>query len=187
MTPSVIVGIQARCSSRRLPGKVLMELGGVPMIKRVWDACAGKWDRVVLTSRHPSDDPLCEYLTKEKMRFQRGMLMDVLSRYACLAFSERPSCLVRVCGDAPFIEAAWIRAAVDAHCPVFIPGALHAADWETWCKCDYEAGPEDWEHAGYHWFKERAKVIDIVPPSYRTVNTQRDLDWAREKVASATR
>jgi len=37
---STAILIPARYSSTRLPGKPLVELGGVPMIRRVYDACA---------------------------------------------------------------------------------------------------------------------------------------------------
>src|SRR5688572_3667966 len=68
----VIVGIQARMGSTRLPGKVMADLRGKPMIRRVWNACAGPWRRMVLTTNKEEDDALCAYLKDQGMDYRRG-------------------------------------------------------------------------------------------------------------------
>lgn len=186
ISPDVIVGIQARMSSSRLPGKVMMDIGGKPMIHRVYDACVGLWHRVVLTTRRQSDDVLCEYLRGIEVDYRRGSLVDVLSRYSELARIERPGCLVRVCGDAPFLDAAWInRAAVYVlfkKQPIYIPGALHAGTSENWREAGESMNPHDIEHAGDAWFAEHGLRLDLVPDDYFTVNTLEELERARLRV-----
>lgn len=179
----VIVGIQARTGSTRLPGKVLADLGGKPMIHRVWDACLGPWRRIVLTTMKAEDDVLCAYLKAHGMEYRRGSEPDVLSRYAEVAQFFKPHCLVRVCGDAPFLQASWIEAAAKANKAVFVPQALHAGSWIVWDEANRYSGPFDWEHAGYHWFEEHAERMDLVPENYLMVNTPEDLEEARRRLA----
>lgn len=177
----VIVGIQARMSSTRLPGKVLADICGVPMIRRVWDSCEGPWKRMVLTTIKQEDDELVEFLLSHSMDYRRGSEPDVLSRYAQLAAAEKPHCLVRVCGDAPLMRSEWIKAAVDLNAMVFVPQILHAGSWIAWDEANRYSLPTDWEHAGYHWFEGHSQRLDLVPPDYMTVNTQEDLDEVRRR------
>lgn len=181
---TVLVGIQARMSSTRLPGKVLLDICGKPMLHRVWDACVGPWERCILTSVKEEDDAIESYCWGNKMRCQRGSLNDVLSRYVILSES-RPSCLVRVCADAPFLQASWIADAiaccVRTHSPVFVPGALHAGHWTHWRQAEEWCEPSDIEHAGHNWFEKSGVRLERVPPNYITVNTQEDLEEARRR------
>ncbi len=65
MSPKVVAFVQARMSSRRLPGKVLAPIAGVPMLARVLTRAsrahtlAEIW---VLTSEDKSDDQVVELL-----------------------------------------------------------------------------------------------------------------------------
>jgi GTP:adenosylcobinamide-phosphate guanylyltransferase len=185
MSNRVIVAIQARMNSSRLPGKVMADIGGKPMIRRVWEACDGPWERKILTTLKRSDDVLCNYLDSQNMSYRRGSEEDVLSRYAEVAIMQKPTCLVRICGDAPFMRAEWIKAAVEADEAVFVPNALHAAAWHVWGMCHRYAAPTDWEHAGSAWFEQNAMRMELVPDGYRMVNTQEDLDYAREQFGKA--
>ena len=180
----VIVGIQARMSSSRLPGKVLMDLGGAPMISRVWDACSSQFERVVLTSHDTTDDYLAAWLAGMLYGYRRGSLRDVLYRYVALAHERSPSVLVRVCGDAPFMEKRWIWKAVE-ECekteePVFVPGALHCGSMEDWLRCSDETDAEDREHAGAAWFEIYGRTLNLVPQGYFSVNTKEDMEKAKK-------
>lgn len=101
-----VAGIQARTSSTRLPGKVLADLGGKPLIQRVYERtrAAELLDEVfVLTSSDPSDDALAAVLAERDIPFRRGSLGDVRSRYLELAEVSGAQYLVRVTGDCPFV------------------------------------------------------------------------------------
>jgi hypothetical protein len=93
MTAKVICAIQARMNSKRLPGKVMADICGQPMIRRVWDACDGPWERKILTTLKRSDYPLCYYLDSQGMSYRRGSEDDVLSRYAELAMMKKVAVL----------------------------------------------------------------------------------------------
>lgn len=186
-----VVAIQCRMSSKRLPGKVMADLCGEPMIRRIWDSLeADAWNRVILTSTHPSDDPLAQYAIEVGMIVKAGPLEDVLGRYIEFLRRAKPPILVRVCGDAPFLRKSWIHTAIDhvqkEQEPVFVPGALHAGAFEDWLECvkDTPNWHPDREHAGHDWFQLNGKTIDLVPDGYMTVNTQEELDEARRRWAA---
>jgi spore coat polysaccharide biosynthesis protein SpsF len=107
MKEQVVAIIQARMSSTRLPGKVLLDLGGRPvldrMIERVKQAKAVS-ETVVATTTDPSDDPivtLCEQLGTPVFR---GSLPDVLDRYYQCARQFKAEIVVRLTGDCPLID-----------------------------------------------------------------------------------
>jgi len=98
--------LQARMSSTRLPGKVLREINGMPMIH--WQLSRISKARtvskvVVATSTDVSDDPLVEFLSSEKLSFVRGPLNNVKKRFD-LALTEFPSqSFIRLTGDCPLV------------------------------------------------------------------------------------
>lgn len=108
--------LQARCSSRRLPRKVLSDLGGRPMIlrqlERVTRARAAA-DLVVATSVEPSDDELAAEVESAGYRVHRGSLEDVLGRFVeVLGDAEH---IVRLTGDCPLADPDVIDLVVATH------------------------------------------------------------------------
>jgi len=80
--------VQARLSSTRLPGKVLMTLGGRSVLERVVGCARRYCDEVlVATSTDPSDDAVSRECERLDARCVRGSLSDVFSRFA-LALSQ---------------------------------------------------------------------------------------------------
>ncbi len=110
--------IQARMSSRRLPGKVLMPLFGVPMLLLMVDRVmeARKIDKVVVaTSIDSSDDPIWDLCNEKGIPCYRGDLFDVLGRFYTLAQVIRPEHIVRLTGDCPMIDSEVIDKTVLHH------------------------------------------------------------------------
>jgi spore coat polysaccharide biosynthesis protein SpsF (cytidylyltransferase family) len=109
--------IQARTSSSRFPGKVLADLGGMPMIvfmvQRVRRARTVD-QVVVVTSTDASDDPLARTLAEHGVPCFRGDLNDVLLRYAAAAESVDAQEILRLTGDCPLIDADIIDTVVQA-------------------------------------------------------------------------
>ena len=71
--------LQARMSSTRLPGKVLMPLAGAPMLARQIERvrrASSIGTLVVATSDHPSDDPLVLLCRSLEVACYRGPLHD---------------------------------------------------------------------------------------------------------------
>jgi spore coat polysaccharide biosynthesis protein SpsF len=105
--PSTIAIIQARMSSSRLPGKVLREIAGQPML--VWcverTRLAHTLDNVVVaTTTDPSDDPLAALCAERGYPCYRGSLYDVLDRYYQAARAFQADFIVRITSDCPLID-----------------------------------------------------------------------------------
>ena len=111
MTPTkninIVAIIQGRMSSSRLPGKVLLDLGGKPMLQRVVDRVALSRlvsQIVVATSSDPSDDPIERHCLENNIACHRGSLHDVLDRFETAAERYNADLIVRVTADCPFID-----------------------------------------------------------------------------------
>src|SRR5882757_7748603 len=86
--------IQARISSSRLPGKVLKDLCGKPMLLRQIERvrqCRMADQIVVATSDEASDDPVAEFCAASHIACFRGSLGNVLSRYHAAALAFGPT------------------------------------------------------------------------------------------------
>jgi spore coat polysaccharide biosynthesis protein SpsF len=106
-------------SSTRLPGKVMADLVGAPMIGRQIERLrrARRIDRVVLaTSVDASDDPLAAHVAGLGVGVHRGSLDDVLGRYvgALQAFGPADH-VVRLTGDCPLADPEVIDATLALH------------------------------------------------------------------------
>lgn len=105
MTVAVIV--QARLGSSRLPGKVLMDLGGRSVLAHVLRRCAlipGVDVVVCATSVLAADDPVAAEAERVGARVYRGSESDVLDRYAGAARMVDASVVLRVTSDCPLID-----------------------------------------------------------------------------------
>jgi spore coat polysaccharide biosynthesis protein SpsF len=115
----MILGIlQARASSRRLPGKVLKPLLGRPMLERQIERLgrARRLDRLtVATSTDTSDDAIAELCARIGIDCFRGSLGDVLDRFYRAALAAKPDMVVRLTGDCPLTDPAVIDALIDLH------------------------------------------------------------------------
>lgn len=94
-------------SSSRLPGKILADIGGQPMLSRVYirTTRAKTLSHVIFaTTTDPSDDPVAEYCDFSGVPFIRGSLYDVLDRYYQAAKHSRADMIVRITADCPVID-----------------------------------------------------------------------------------
>lgn len=117
MKPRVVAIIQGRMSSSRLPGKILADIAGQPMLQRVFirTSRAQTLDDVLFaTTTDASDDPVAEYCEFSGIPFTRGSLFDVLDRYHQAASQAKADVIVRVTADCPVIDPALIDDAVNA-------------------------------------------------------------------------
>ncbi len=100
--------IQARFSSSRLPGKVLLDLNGKTVLARVIERVArAKFINqiIVATSTDSADDKVAEEAQQQGAIVVRGSLEDVLNRFTLAAAStHKNNHLVRVTADCPLID-----------------------------------------------------------------------------------
>lgn len=102
------VFVQVRYSSSRLPGKVLMKIGEMTLIERLYDRLSFFLDLpiVFLTSVHVSDNIIEKHCTEKGIPVFRGDLHNVLNRYVCAGEQLGHEAFFRVTGDNPFVDAA---------------------------------------------------------------------------------
>ena len=114
----ILAIIQARCSSTRLPGKVLKPVLDQPMIIRQLERVtrAERIDRIVVaTSTDPSDDVLADLLTTAGYDVRRGSLNDVAGRFADVVAEFEPDSFVRLTADCPLADHEVIDDVIAGH------------------------------------------------------------------------
>ena len=109
--------LQARLSSRRLPGKVLKRLGHErTLLEQILARLPSSRSKlVVATSELPSDDAIEEACQALKASCFRGPLEDVLGRFTSwLDAHPHITRLVRLTADNPLVDEALIARALEA-------------------------------------------------------------------------
>jgi spore coat polysaccharide biosynthesis protein SpsF len=104
---NVVAIIQARMGSTRLPGKVLMDLGGKTVLARVVDRLRRATrvkEIVVATTDSAADEAIVQECHQLEVLTFRGSELDVLDRYheAARVFAARA--VVRITSDCPVID-----------------------------------------------------------------------------------
>jgi spore coat polysaccharide biosynthesis protein SpsF len=107
------VVIQARTGSTRLPGKVLEDLGGHPVLEWVVRAAqaATQIDTVIVaTSTLAGDDVVADLADSLGVPVVRGSENDVLSRYVGALDAYPADAIVRLTADCPLLDPSLIDA-----------------------------------------------------------------------------
>lgn len=113
----VVLIIQARLGSTRLPGKVLLPIAGRPMLSYQVERLrrCRRIDRIVVaTTTAPIDDAIVLFCDTEGLACTRGSEQDVLSRYAEAADAHDADVVVRVTSDCPLLDPSLVDAAIEA-------------------------------------------------------------------------
>lgn len=109
--PRVAAIVQARMASTRLPGKVLADLQGQPVLGWVLRRAqrAKLVNQVVVaTTINPEDDAVVEFCRAQEFAYYRGSTYDVLDRYYQAARAYEADVVVRITGDCPLIDPAML-------------------------------------------------------------------------------
>jgi spore coat polysaccharide biosynthesis protein SpsF len=99
--------IQARMGSTRLPGKVLKEVMGKPLLDFLVERLAQSQEIdeiVILTSHQKQDEQIVSFCKERNLRYFRGSEDDVLDRYYHAALKNHPEGIVRITSDCPLID-----------------------------------------------------------------------------------
>ena len=102
-----VIIVQARMTAIRLPGKVLMDVAGQPMLAqqlRRLKLCTLVDDIVVATTTNVADNPVAVLAHREQVGCFRGSEQDVLARYLGAAREARADIVIRVTADCPLID-----------------------------------------------------------------------------------
>lgn len=148
--PKILIGIQARSTSSRLPGKSMMEIKGRKIIDYVLEACResanylttdGRLNvEINLAALVPSGDPLADYIKKTAPDYYvvQGPEHDVLKRYEYAVERYPADRIVRITGDCPFLKPAIISKAI--RCAV-----LQNIDYVFNCDADGRTHLDGWD------------------------------------------
>lgn len=114
--PKVVAVIQARMTSTRLPGKVLLPLAGKPVLWHVIHRlrkCRNVDEIAIATTENAADDRLVSFAAEMGVAIVRGSEEDVLSRFLLAARELDADVVVRVCSDSPLIDPEVLDQLID--------------------------------------------------------------------------
>lgn len=196
----VVASIEARMGSSRLPGKVLMDVGGVPAIGRLVRRLrrARKLDGIVLaTTVSPSDDALHAWAENEGVAVYRGSEEDVLLRVVEAQRSQSSDVVVEITGDCTLLDPEVIDLGIetffendcDVACNVRKPSYPMGADVQVFSLAALEdversvSDPAVREHVSLHFYEhpERYRVIHMFAPErWRDPTMRLQLDYEED-------
>ena len=104
----VVAIVQARTNSSRLPGKVLMDFGGAPMLTQIINQARDASlisQLIVATTENQTDDLIVDICQQNKVLVYRGSENDVLGRMTEAAKLANAEIVIRLTADNPFVNA----------------------------------------------------------------------------------
>lgn len=110
-----VIIVQARTASTRLPGKVLLPLGGRAMLAQQLCRlrhCREVDEICVATTTQAADDAIEHIARQEGSQCFRGSETDVLERYLVAARQTRADVVIRLTADCPLCDPPTIDAVV---------------------------------------------------------------------------
>ena len=114
----IVATIEARMTSSRLPGKVLLEAAGEPMLAhlvRRLRAVPSLNGIVLATTINPTDDVLEAFARKAGIGCHRGSEEDVMVRVIGAARSADADVIVEITGDCPIIDPEVVELVVRSY------------------------------------------------------------------------
>jgi spore coat polysaccharide biosynthesis protein SpsF len=108
--------IEARMTSSRLPGKVLLEAAGKPLLEHMVERLRrveALDEIVVATTAEASSDPIAELAERLGIGCHRGSEEDVLGRVLGAAQAYEADLIVETTGDCPLIDPGVVGLVID--------------------------------------------------------------------------
>ena len=184
--------VQARMGSKRLPGKVMLEVAGKPLIGHLVDRLkqCKEIDQIIVAG--PECDKgsiLHSYLNEQKITAFFGeeendlcaRFLTVLRYYPCDAF-------VRICGDSPLIDPYVVDGVVKEmrEFASFVSNvglktiprgqSVEGCYSEAYKDLCEKCSPEDREHAGFPWAYRQIALHDSL------VDTSEDFERVKRMI-----
>lgn len=195
----VVASIEARMGSSRLPGKVLMDIGGKPAIERLVHrlrGCAELDDIVVATTTSPKDDAIVAWAEAMGVAVHRGSEDDVLQRVVDAHAKMDSELVVEITGDCPMIDpgvvdlavATWRNNDCDVVSNAHKPGFPQGTDVQVF-RADALAhvaatihDPAVREHVSLHFYEapEYRIIYLMAPPRYTMPEVRMQLDYPED-------
>ena len=142
MSGRVAIVAQARMLSTRLPGKVLADVAGRPLVGRLIDRMRRSREAdlfVVATSTLGADEPLARFCEGEGVRVFRGDPENVLERYVLAAREVGAAGIVRVTADNPLTDPEAVDALARAgrETGADLVDGIHRRAWVHGAGCEF--------------------------------------------------
>lgn len=194
--------IEARMTSARLPGKVLMDAAGKPMLAHMIERLrrvARLDDIIVATTTNDTDDPVVALAEQLGVGCFRGSEEDVLGRVLGAARANDVDLIVETTGDCPLIDPAIVTDVIDfylaanvdyvsnALAPRTFPVGMDTQIFATDILADVDRrtnAPGDREHVSLYIYNnpDRYRVAAVTAPAHHhapdlrlTLDTPEDL------------
>ena len=207
MIQSVGLIVQARMGSTRLPGKILMPVGGRLLLEHIITRMALLCEQaklVIATSTLPENDAVERFCRDRGVACFRGEEDNVLKRYVDCANHYGFLHVVRLTGDNPFPDAVEVQRLIKLHCqeqadfttsfeelPIGVGCEMFTIQSLRW-SLEKSLAPHHFEHVDEYLLENLAQIkhvqLHAVPakhaPGVRlTIDTPEDLACARSIVA----
>ena len=104
-------------SSSRLPGKIMADIEGYPMLFHIVERTrriSGLDDLVIATTTQKSDDLVEQWAQTNGVNVFRGSEDDVLKRYYDAALENGGVIIVRICADSPLFDPGLVGKMIDS-------------------------------------------------------------------------
>ena len=115
---NVIMIVQARMGSTRLPGKSMMDLAGAPLITRLLERAkrCNEINKIVLaTTCKPEDDLIEQVGIKSDIKVFRGSENDLVDRYYQAVRGKNVGHILRLPADNPIPDPAEYNRLINYH------------------------------------------------------------------------
>lgn len=112
----VVASIEARMGSSRLPGKMMMMLGGIPVLEHLVTRmmmCERLDGLIIATSDQLGDDAIAAWANSHGVQCFRGSEDDVMARVLGAHENMRSDVVVELCGDTPFLDPRIVDSAIE--------------------------------------------------------------------------
>lgn len=196
----IVVVVQARMGSARLPNKSMRIMCGYPMVAHVLRrASACGYQTILATSLNERDGMLAEQAWNMAYRVVRGSEWDVLSRIALSAELYRADVVVRVTGDcplwAPDVGVQVVQAFLDSDRTAIVSNDTTTSGWPDgldvevfsaemlYAANDQAQDARDREHVT-PWMRREAKHV-IVRHDQQLGHVKLSVDTAEDFIAVA--
>ena len=205
-SPKIVCIVEARFTSTRLPGKVLVPIEGKPMLELMVERLrrARTVDEIVIaTSTNPADDAVALCGNNMGAHVFRGSEEDVLDRVVKAAQSRDADIIVETTGDCPLIDPGIVDKVVGDFLmggadfvsnilPHTTPRGTDVRVFRTRDLAEINVrskDPADHEHVSLHFWEHperyRCRNVETDLPEAAahlrlTVDEQSDLDLVRE-------
>jgi spore coat polysaccharide biosynthesis protein SpsF len=181
--------IQARMTSSRLPGKILLKVMGRPIISYLLERlrfCRRVDEIVLATTINDADDALISAVEKENILIYRGSENDVLDRYYQAAKAHHIDHIMRITADCPLIDPQLCDHVVEIYQQSEVEFAFLGPTFAEGLDCavfSFQALEKAWREARLK--SEREHVTPYLhnhPEYFRKVDIQNDQDDSHYRI-----